>query len=54
MYSALVSSTNALPAASVAMAVTALLPLMFNESVPLVGVALPVSTDQVPPVAVVV
>ena len=43
-----------LPAASVAVAVTGLLPLVLSERLPLVGVAVSVSTDQIPPVAVVV
>ena len=42
-----------LPAASVAVTPTALMPLALSASVPLVGVAVAVLTDHAPPVAVV-
>ena len=47
-----VTADDVLPTASVAVTETELLPFALIESVPLAGVALPVSTDQFPPVAV--
>ena len=48
------AATEVLPAASVAVTLTAFAPLAFSDSVPLVGVALAVLMLQVPPVATVV
>ena len=48
-----VTALDVLPAASVAVADTVLLPFAFRLRVPELGVAVCVFTDQVPPVAVV-
>ena len=47
-------AVETLPAASVAVTETALEPLVLRLSVPVLGVAVPRSTDQLPPLAVVV
>ena len=60
MLGAVVSITSdwfavaGLPAASVAVTLTAFAPFAFSDSVPLVGCALAVSTLQVPPAEAVV
>ena len=48
------AATEVLPAASVAVTLTAFAPFAFSDSVPLVGVAVLVLTLQVPPAEAVV